>query len=641
MPPPRIAGYGSWRSPITADLVAQGSVTRSHVAVDGSDIYWLEQRPSAAGRSVVVRRDADGTVHDVTPATVNVRSRVHEYGGGAFAVVQEGVCVSNDADGRLYWQPSGGRPVPITPEAPDRFADMVIDRFRRQVLCVREAHGPPHADPVNTLVTIPLGGGEPRPLVSGRDFVAAPRLSPDGTRLAWLAWDHPAMPWDASELWVAPVADDGTLGGGACLAGGRGESVQQPQWSPGGVLHFVSDRSGWWNLYRWNGKAEALCPMEAEFGVPQWVFGQATYAFGGMDRIICAYARGAEWHLGSVSAADRQMRPIGGPYTDVAFLRCTDDCAVFVGGAPTRLPGVVALDLTELSYHELSETGAFRIEPEYLSVGRPISFATSGGAAAHALFYPPCNGDYCAPERQLPPLIVMSHGGPTAACSTALRPAIQYWTSRGLAVADVNYRGSTGYGRAYREALHGQWGVADVDDCVNAARYLVREGYVDPERLIIRGSSAGGYTTLCALTFRHLFRAGASYYGIGDLEGLVRDTHKFEAHYLDRLVGPYPELRDTYRERSPIHHVDRLSCPVIFFQGSDDRVVPPTQAEAMVAALRAKGLPVVYLVFEGEQHGFRRADSIARALEAELSFYARVFGFDVADGGAPAPPARP
>ena len=637
---PHVARYGSWRSPLTAALVAHGSVTRSHVAVDGSDIYWLEQRPSAAGRSVVVRRGSDGTVHDVTQAPLSVRTRVHEYGGGAFAAAHGGVCVSNDADGRLYWQPPGGAPTPLTPEASDRFADMVIDRVRGQVICVREAHGLLEAEPVNTLVAIALGGGEPRTLVSGRDFVAAPRLSPDGTRLAWLAWDHPAMPWDASELWVAPVADDGTLGAGVCLAGGRGESVQQPEWSPEGVLHFVSDRSGWWNLYRWNGAAEALCQTEAEFGVPQWVFGQATYAFAGSDRIVCAYARGAQWQLGFVGSADRQLRPIAGPYTDVGFLRCTREWAVFVGGGPTRLSAVVALDLAELSYRELSEPGAATIDPAHLSVGRPIAFPTSGGATAHALFYPPCNADYHAPAGELPPLIVMSHGGPTASTSTALRLAIQYWTSRGLAVVDVNYRGSTGYGRAYREALDGRWGVADVDDCVNAASYLVRRGLADPERLIIRGSSAGGYTTLCALTFRDVFRAGASYYGIGDLEGLARETHKFEAHYLDRLIGSYPASRNTYRERSPIHHVERLSCPVIFFQGSDDRVVPPNQAEAMVAALRAKGLPVAYVVFDREQHGFRRAESIARALEEELSFYARVFGFDVASGSAPPPSAR-
>jgi dipeptidyl aminopeptidase/acylaminoacyl peptidase len=631
---PSVARYGSWRSPITAALVAQGSVTRSHVAVVGSSVYWLEQRPSAAGRSVVVGHPADGTVHDLTPPTINVRSRVHEYGGGAFAAAQDGICFSNDADGRLYWQPTGGSPVPLTPPASHRFADMVIDRVRRQVLCVREVHEPSCVEPVNALVAIPLDGGQPRTLVSGRDFVAAPRLSPNGTRLAWLAWDHPTMPWDAGELWVAPIAADGTLGRGVRLAGGPGEAVQQPQWSPDGVLHFISDRSGWWNLCRWRGAVEGLCPMEAEFGVPQWVFGQATYAFAGPDRIVCTYARGAEWCLGSVIGAERQVRSVDCPYTDIGFLRCTDGSAVFVAGSPTRFPAVVALDLGELSYREISEPGTATIDPACLSIGQAISFPTSGGARAYAVFYPPRNDAYRAPADELPPTIVMCHGGPTGSTSTVLRPAIQYWTSRGFAVVDVNYRGSTGYGRAYREALDGQWGIADVDDCVNAARHVAREGRADPARLIIRGSSAGGYTALCALTFRTVFRAGASYYGIGDLEALVRDTHKFEAHYLDRLIGPYPASRDTYRERSPIHHVGRLSCPVIFFQGADDRVVPPSQAEAMVAALRAKGLAVEYVLFTGEQHGFRRADSIARALEDELHFYRRVFGLDAADDGA-------
>jgi len=416
------------------------------------------------------------------------------------------------------------------------------------------------------------------------------------------------------------------------VAGGGSESIFQPEWSPDGVLYFVSDRTGWWNLYRWhNGSIEPLYEMEAEFGVPQWVFGMSTYAFASARHLICAYTREGSWRLARLDTLTRQLEPIATPYSAISGLRATAERAVFVAGSPVEFPALVQLDLATAQLTVLRRSSTIAVDPGYLAVPQPITFPTEHGLMAHAFFYPPRNRDYVAPPGERPPLLVRCHGGPTAAAASVLNLGIQYWTSRGIAVLVVNYGGSTGYGRAYRERLNGQWGVVDVDDCVNGARYLAERGVVDGNRLAITGGSAGGYTTLCALTFRDVFKAGASYYGISDLEVFVRDTHKFESHYLDRLIGPYPERRDLYHDRSAIHFSDRLSCPVIFFQGLEDKIVPPNQAELMVQALRARGVPVAYLAFPGEQHGFRHAENIKRALEAELYFYSRVFGFQLAD----------
>jgi dipeptidyl aminopeptidase/acylaminoacyl peptidase len=478
------------------------------------------------------------------------------------------------------------------------------------------------------------GEGETQVLVSGNDFYSSPRLSPDGKQLAWLTWNHPNMPWDGTELWVAQLRADGSLGQRQQVAGGVDESVFQPQWSPDGVLYFVSDQSGWWNLYRaqageW--RVEPLCEMEAEFGVPQWGFDMSTFAFESARRLICTFVQAGNSYLASLDTETLELEPIEVPYSLLAGLRAAPGRAVFVGGSPTKPEELVQLDLNTGQRYVLRRSEELSVDAGYLAVPRAIEFPTENGLTAHAFFYPPKNRDYAAPPDERPPLFVISHGGPTDARSDVLSWRVQYWTSRGFAVLDVNYGGSTGYGRAYRQRLNGQWGVVDVDDCVNGARYLLGLGLVDGQRLVIRGGSAGGYTTLCALTFRDVFKAGASYFGIGDLEALARDTHKFESRYLDRLVGPYPERRDLYRERSPINFTERLACPVIFLQGLDDQVVPPNQAEMMVQALRAKGIPVAYLPFEGEQHGFRRAENIKRALDAELYFYSRVFGFDLAE----------
>lgn len=440
------------------------------------------------------------------------------------------------------------------------------------------------------------------------------------------------MPWDGTELWIGEVKADGTLGQTERVAGSLTESIFQPEWSPAGVLYFISDRTGWWNLYRWQaGRVEPLCPMEAEFGQPQWVFGQSTFAFESVERMICTYSQQGKLHLASLDTATLILEEIETPYTDIQSLHAAPGRVLFIAGSPTEIKSVVLLDLVTRQHEVLRRSSGLKVDADYISIPQAIEFPTEDGLTAHAFYYLPYNRDYVAPESDQPPLLVLSHGGPTAATTAVLDMHIQYWTSRGIAVLHVNYGGSTGYGRAFRQRLNGQWGIVDVDDCVNAARYLVNRGEVDNNRLAIAGGSAGGYTTLCALTFRDVFSAGASYYGVADLETFAMDTHKFESHYLDNLIGPYPERRDLYVERSPIHHTDRLSCPLILFQGLADEVVPPDQAEKMFEVVRTKGLPVSYLPFEGEQHGFRKAENIKRALDAELYFYSKIFGFELAD----------
>jgi len=644
---PRVAPYGSWKSPITSELVASAAIRLGQIALDGPGVYWVEARPMEGGRNVVVRWTRDGRVADVTPAPFNARTRVHEYGGGAFTVSDGTVYFCNFADQRLYRQEAGTSPLPITPEASMRpatapglrYADGVIDDRRGRMICVREDHRVPGREAVNAIIGLDLasdGGGQV--LVSGNDFYSSPRLSSDGSRLAWLTWNHPNMPWDGTELWVADVGADGLLGGAQRVAGSVDESIFQPEWSPDGVLHFVSDRTGWWNLYRWrNGRVEPLCNMEAEFGMPQWVFGMSTYGFERAGRIICSYTQHGTWHLAGLDTETGQLEPIETPYTAIGGVRAGRSSVVFAAGSPTEAVSIVRLDLDTGEFEVLRCSSDVSMDAGYISAPEAIEFPTEGELTAHGLYYAPRNPYFAAGADERPPLLVISHGGPTASASSALSWAIQYWTSRGFAVVDVNYGGSVGYGRPYRQRLNDQWGVVDVDDCVNAARYLVERGLADENRLAIRGGSAGGYTTLCALAFRDVFAAGASYYGVSDLGALARETHKFESRYLDRLVGPYPERRDFYQQRSPIYSVDRLSCPMILFQGLEDKVVPPNQAEMMVEALRAKGLPVAYLAFEGEQHGFRHAENIQRALEAELYFYSRIFGFELTDPVEPVP----
>lgn len=635
---PEVRPYGAWRSPIGAAQIASGTLSLTEIQLDGEEIYWSETRPAEGGRNVVVRRRADGTIEDCIPEGFNARTRVHEYGGGAYLVAERVVYFSNFADQRLYRHRPGrdGTPEPLTPAADLRYADGVWDRRRRRILCVREDHTG-GGEPANTIVEVnPERGGPGEVLFSGRDFYAAPRLSPDGLHLAWLSWDHPNMPWDAAQLWVAPLAEDGRRGEAAHVGGGGGESALQPSWSPDGVLHFVSDRTDWWNVYRvLDGRVEALADLGAEFAQPPWVFGMSHAAFA--RGLVCAYTQKGTWRLVRLDAKTRRLQGVDTLYTSFASVKSDGRQVVLLAGSATEPWSVVRLDPQTGQREIVRRATELAIDPGYLSTPEPIEFPTTRGRTAHGIFYPPKNADFVGSKGERPPLLVMIHGGPTAATSTVLRLGIQYYTSRGFAVLDVNYGGSTGYGREYRERLYGQWGVVDVDDCCNGARYLAGRGLVDGKRLAITGGSAGGYTALACLAFRDVFAAGASHYGVSDCEILAQETHKFEARYLDTLIGPYPERRDLYLERSPLYHLDGLRRPVIFFQGLDDKIVPPNQAEMMFTALRQRGVPTAYVPFPGEQHGFRKAENIQRALEGEFYFFSRAFGFEPADALEPVP----
>jgi dipeptidyl aminopeptidase/acylaminoacyl peptidase len=622
--------YGSWTSPITSDLVVAEAIRLEQVALDGDAIYWTESQPQKQGRCFVYRAASGRETEVVTPDDANaynVRSRVHEYGGGSFAVQDGAVYFSNFTDQRLYRQEAGQPPRALTPAGALRYADGVIDRRRGRMICVHEDHTSP-GQPINTLASVDLSGaGALKVLVSGNDFYSTPRISPDGRRLAWLTWNHPNMPWVAAEAWVGEIEADGTVAQARRVAGGPDESVFQPQWSPDGDLYFVSDRgSGWWNLYRERGGAiEPLAPMDAEFGQAQWNFAMSTYAFESAERIVCCFVQDGVWQLAQLDTRTKRFDPIKIPFTSLSQLRASPGRALFLGGSPSEATALVELDLGT-GIHRVIRRSAIlgdELRP-YISVAQPIAFPTAGGETAHALYYPPRSPSFTAPAGEKAPVLVKSHGGPTASASSTLSLAVQYWTSRGIGVLDVNYRGSTGYGRPYRLRLARHWGLLDVEDCVHGARHLVETAGADRERLMISGGSAGGYTTLCALTPAgdKTFSAGASYYGVSDLEALARDTHKFESRYLDWLIGPYPQDRQTYAERSPIHHIDRLAVPVIFFQGAEDKVVPPNQTELMVAGLKNQGIPVGYFLFDGEQHGFRKGENIKLALDAELYFYA-------------------
>ena len=630
--------YGAWISPIRIDDLVGGVIRLSEPWVDGDDVLWIESRPAEGGRSVLVRRSGDGTTADVTPAPFNVRDRVHEYGGGAYTAAGGTIVFSNLADGRLHrLDPGDEEPQPITPEGPFRYADLRFDPPRRRFLAIREDATDPKAH-IAAIVSIPLDGEHPpQVLYEGPDFLAAPRPSPDGSRLAWIEWDLPDMPWDATRLRVAPFVADGSLGPSDLAAGGLDESIAQPEWSVDGVLHFVSDRSGWWNLYRLlDGPIlQPLTPMEAEFADPAWIFDRSSYAFL-PDGSIAAVgrARGRD-RLFKVDP-ESLVGEIDAPYTEIGWIRSGPTTVIADVGTPVEPPMLVALDpITLATSGVLRHASSISIDRSMISVAEPITFPTAGGRIAHALFYRPVNPGFVAPDGELPPLLVVSHGGPTSSATNRLDPGYQYLTSRGIAVVDVDYGGSTGYGRAFRQELDGEWGVVDVDDCIGAARYLVDRGDVDGERLAIEGGSSGGFTALAALAFRDVFAAGISMFGIADLELLVREDHKFESRYSDRLVGPYPEAAATYRDRSPINALDRITSPVLVLHGLEDTVVTPAQAETLVAALDRNEIPYAYIGFEGEGHGFRGAAAQRRTLEARLSFLAAVFGFTPADDVPP------
>jgi dipeptidyl aminopeptidase/acylaminoacyl peptidase len=644
-----VAPYGSWSSPIDAATVAQAGRRLAAPAI-GSDgaVWWAEGRPSEGGRVVLMRRARGGEPETVTPAGSNVRTRVHEYGGGAWCLAGPDLVLFVEfADQRLYRQRLGEEPVAISPEPPRggalHYADLRPSPGGRDVVCVRESHG--EGEPVNEIISLSLdGSGELRVLASGRDFYSFPRISPDGDWLAWTCWDHPNMPWDGTELWVAPLEDSGEE---RLVAGGPEESVFQPEWGPDGRLHFVSDRDGWWNLYRARepgsevsgeeGALVQLTEQEADFAHPQWLFGGATFAFLDGGTIACVRCARGEERLFLLRPKGWEPTDLALPFTSFGFpaLSALGNSVAFAAASPGSEAAVVLYDVAADATEVVRSSSEEPVDPALVSLPRPIEFPTGDGETAHGFYYPPTNPDFEAPSGELPPLIVESHGGPTSHATPALDREFLYWTSRGIGVVDVNYRGSSGYGREYRNKLRGRWGVVDTEDCLRAALHLAEQGEADGERLAIRGGSAGGYATLCALTFHEGFAAGASYYGVADTETLARETHKFESRYLDRLIGPYPERADLYRERSPINHVERLRSPVILFQGLEDEVVPPNQAETMAAALKRNGVPHAYLAFEGEQHGFRRAETTIRCLEAELYFYGRIMGFEPAGGPEP------
>jgi len=645
---PEIAPYGSWRSPIAPADVARGGrrLGGATIAADGA-VWWAEGRPTEGGRSALMRRPAGGEPEEVTPAGANVRTRVHEYGGGAWKLLGPELVVYVDfADQRAYRLELGGEPVAITPEPDEpaalRYADFELHPDGKTLYCVREVHDG-GAEPANEIVTLPLDGSKAlEAIAAGRDFYSSPRVSPDGLWLCFVCWDHPYMPWDQTELWVTPVRDPGAA---RPLSAGTGESVFAPSWDSQDRLRFVSDRDGWWNLYRTVvdfgapdaaedvPAVEQLTAEQADLGHPGWLFTMQTHAELEDGSIVVIRTEDATERLAVVDKTGGAVRDLGLPYTafGAPALSARGGKVAFAAATPAKQPEAVVVDVASGEVETVRTSSEETVDEALVPEPRAIAYPTGEGDTSHAFYYPPTNPDFSGPEDERPPLIVVSHGGPTSHVTPALDHEFLFWTSRGFGVVDVNYRGSSGFGRAYRDKLQGTWGIVDTEDCVNAARFLAETGEVDGKRLTIRGGSAGGYATLCALVFHDEFAAGASYYGVADAEALARDTHKFESRYLDGLIGPYPERADLYRERSPIHFVEKLTSPVILFQGLEDEIVPPNQAETMVAAMAANGIPHAYLAFEGEQHGFRKSETEIRCLEAELYFYGRILGFEPAD----------
>jgi dipeptidyl aminopeptidase/acylaminoacyl peptidase len=634
-----VAPYGSWTSPITFDLVAdEGGVGYGYLSVDGEGLYWLESRPRESGRQALVFRPHGGDPIDVVPAGFNVRTRVHEYGGGAWFRDGGTVYCSNFDDSRLYRiDGRGAEPRPITPEPPDthawRYADGRVFADGRLIVCVRESHG--DGEPVNELVVLPAdGASEPRVIAHGRDFYAAPRPSPDGTGLAWLAWDHPHMPFEGTDLCVGDLESDGTCSNARRVAGSETESIFQPEWGPDGALYFASDRTGWSNLYvDRDGEVHALTREEGDLGYPQWVFDLTRYAFLDDGRVACVFTREAVDGLELLDPGTGRLSRLDLPYTSFhsPSLEAHGTRLYFPAASPVEPAAIVELDLDSGERNVLRRSTDMQLDESYVSVPTAISFPGTDGLTSHGFFYAPKNPGFSAPSDELPPLIVYVHGGPTAHVPPVLNLALQFFTSRGIAVADLNYGGSTGYGREYRDRLRGRWGEVDVEDSAAAARYLAERGDADPARIEITGGSAGGYTTLLALAVRDEFAAGTSQFGVADLVTFHEDTHKFESHYDEYLVGKWPDAIDLYRDRSPVTHADSISRPLLLLQGLDDKVVPPAQAEVIVEALEERGIPYAYIAFAGEGHGFRKSENAKRALEAHVSFLAQIFGFDPAD----------
>ena len=625
-----IKPFGSWKSPISGKSLVQSSLRLGQIQINGDSICWTEGRPAEKGRTALMGWSG-GDIHEITAAESDVRTRVHEYGGGAFLCHGDRTYYINNSDQQIYQVLENGGSRQITNETEYRFADMIKDEVRNLLYAVGENHGD-STNIVNCLLRISLSTGELNIIAEGHDFYSNPQLGPDGNQLLFLTWDHPNMPWDGTQLHVASLDTEGAVTGIQDIAGGNRESIFQPCWDPDGSIYFISDRTGWWNIYHYS-ETQTTCVLvkQAEFGLPQWVFGMSKYAVLNSGDLVAAYSDLSGSHLIRIDVWRGTYEDINTPYSTIDQVRGAKNKIAFMGSSDSQPGEVVTLNLDTNSSRCLRKAAETKLEASYISRPEHISFETAPHELTHAWFYPPKNSDYLAAPDEQPPLIVLSHGGPTGNSSGAFKLEIQYWTTRGFAMVDVNYSGSTGYGRGYRERLKGNWGLRDVHDCAAAANYLADHGLVDRDRLIIKGGSAGGYTTLAALTFLNVFKAGASYYGVGDLTILAQDTHKFESRYLDSMVGPYPEDKQLYLDRSPLYFADQLDCPVIFMQGLDDPVVPPQQAESMVAALKKNGIPVAYLPFEGESHGFRQSTTVIKAIESEYYFYTRIFGIEPAE----------
>lgn len=621
---------GFWPSPLTAEAMAQQSGKVSELQILGNSTYWIESRPTEGGRNALMCKRGD-KILEVSPNTVSVRTRIQEYGGAPYLATALGVFYVDDKDQRIYFlsREEQQPPIALTAEGSYRYADFYWDSRRQLLWAVREDGTQSTHNPTSQIISLCLETGAIEVKISGDDFYSNPQVSPNGEELVYLSWNHPDMPWQASACYLANLDAKGNILSKKHIAGGRhdGEnsrpvSVFAPKFSPKGDLFLVDDRSNWWNIYRYNGRdLECVLSMAAEFATPQWVFGMSTYDFISTKEIAATYTQNGQWHLGIIDIKSGELYPINTSFTDIQQVRAHQGTLAFIAGSPTRPAAVYEWRSGKLE--ALTDTKA-PIPLADISRPSPIKFPTRDGEWAHGFVYPPANAKF-ALNGKLPPLLVMAHGGPTGATETTFSPKVQFWTTRGFAVLDVNYRGSTGFGRRYRDRLLNQWGVLDVIDVCSGAEFLAKQGLVDANKMVIRGSSAGGFTVLASLTFDKVFKAGASLYGIGDLAALAKDTHKFEAHYLNGLVAPYPEGEEVYRARSPIHHIDKLACPVIFLQGLEDKIVPPSQAEAMVDALKAKGIRTEYVTFADEAHGFRRANNIASAFAAELAFYQQEF----------------
>ncbi len=627
----KILPYGTWPSPVSSSSITANSVTLDEIKCHASGTYWIERRPSEKGRCVIVKHTSKQSV-DLLPAPYSARTRVHEYGGGVYCLSDNGVFFVNDDDQNIYFLNELTSPRAITQTSDIQYADLYYDAFRKSLLCICQHDSGSETEPVNTLISIDVSNGKTSTLCSGYDFYSNPRLSPCDGKLSWLCWNHPDMPWDSTELWTANINQDNTLSNKKLIAGANSISIFQPEWSPDGILTFVSDVSGWWNLYQYrDNDSRPLTNEQKEFGLPQWVFSQSSYAFVNSHKILCAPIDNGIADLSILNIETNTLTSLGTPWNSFSSIQSFSGNHWFIASSASSFPEIIYTNNSTDETQHIRSAIASNTNDSFYSYGKTIKFPTRNNDDAFAIYYAPLNNNYSATLDEYPPLIVLTHGGPTAMSDATLDMRKQFWTSRGFAILDVNYSGSTGFGRAYRERLNNHWGIRDAEDCCDAALHLCKLGLADLDRLIIKGGSAGGYTVLCALTFHDVFSAGASYYGIGDLELLLQDTHKFESRYLDRLVGPFPESSKLYHQRSPLQHVDKLHCPVIFFQGTEDKVVPKQQTEKMFIALKDRGIPVAYVAFEGEQHGFRKAETIEKAMESELYFYCRIFDLPVED----------